>query len=432
MREFGEFEGRHDLIEYTLEGANFTWSDNQRLPIMIKLDHFISSIDWDMHYGDVNLLALPKFTSDHRAIMIEVNKKERRPGPFRFDTIWLEDPKFRDLLKQWWGDIEMEGKANYVCTLTGSGRIVRFWLDEWCGEAPLSPQFPHLYRQARYKDGVVADHFHGGWDLHIRRRRPRGEEVHELELTMALLRNVVLNDDHDEWVWKWHCPESEQVWQNLAGHIQQMGGDWLQDDVRSTLQRWPQLNNSRLGSAVWKILPAAVLWSIWKCRNSVIFKGETLSRDNLIKSIKTHIDGFEQDKKVVVIAATNRKEDLDSALISRFDSMITFNLPDQQNRKEIAAQYAKHLNSSELVEFVAVTEEMSGRDIRDVCQQAERHWASKIIRGQVSSEGDQALLPPLQEYIDSALYRQKALLSLRDRRSQISNPQTKKSPLEFF
>ncbi|KAF5199544.1 hypothetical protein FRX31_010868 [Thalictrum thalictroides] len=37
--------------------------------------------------------------------------------------------------------------------------------------------------------------------------RPRGEEVHELELTMALLRNVVLNYDHDEWVWKWHPSE---------------------------------------------------------------------------------------------------------------------------------------------------------------------------------------------------------------------------------
>lgn len=95
------------------------------------------------------------------------------------------------------------------------------------------------------------------------------------------------------------------------------------------------------------------------------------------------IDGFEQDKKVVVIAATNRKQDLDPALIryavaltslykiidlgfsdsfyfcsfSRFDSMIMFGLPDQQTRQEIAAQYAKHLTKSELAEFAIVTEE---------------------------------------------------------------------------
>ncbi|KAK9155555.1 hypothetical protein Sjap_003035 [Stephania japonica] len=69
------------------------------------------------------------------------------------------------------------------------------------------------------------------------------------------------------------------------------------------------------------------------------------------------IDGFEQEKKVVVIAATNRKEDLDPALISRFDSMITFGLPDEQNRQEIVAQYAKHLAKSELAQLAVVTDE---------------------------------------------------------------------------
>ncbi|KAG2688447.1 hypothetical protein I3760_09G095200 [Carya illinoinensis] len=60
-----------------------------------------------------------------------------------------------------------------------------------------------------------------------------------------------------------------------------------------------------------------------------------------------------QEKKVVVIAATNRKQDLDPALISRFDSMITFGLPGHQNRHEIAA---KHLTKRELEEFATVTE----------------------------------------------------------------------------
>lgn len=89
---------------------------------------------------------------------------------------------------------------------------------------------------------------------------------------------------------------------------------------------------------------------------------------------------------MVVIAATNRKQDLDPALIrylvtsfvkykilgsvelflfsnvqllsdSRFDSMITFDLPDLLNRQEIAAQYAKHLKQQELAEFARATEE---------------------------------------------------------------------------
>lgn len=41
---------------------------------------------------------------------------------------------------------------------------------------------------------------------------------------------------------------------------------------------------------------------------------------------------------------------------SRFDTMITFDLPDHDNRKEIAAKYAKHLTKSELDELARITE----------------------------------------------------------------------------
>ncbi|KAI4967399.1 hypothetical protein ZWY2020_027872 [Hordeum vulgare] len=113
---------------------------------------------------------------------------------------------------------------------------------------------------------------------------------------------------------------------------------------------------------------------------------------------------------VVVIAATNRKEDLDPALISRFDSVICFGLPDQQSRAEIAAQYAKHLTKSELVQFSLATEEMAGRDIRDICMQAERHWASKFIRGQIpKDEEGEPPLPPIDEYVACAEQRRKSL-----------------------
>ncbi|XP_020573106.1 ATPase family gene 2 protein [Phalaenopsis equestris] len=135
----------------------------------------------------------------------------------------------------------------------------------------------------------------------------------------------------------------------------------------------------------------------------------------ILSVLLRQIDGFEQEKRVLVIAATNRKQDLDPALISRFDSIIDFCLPDHQTRAEIAAQYAKHLKESELVRFASVTEDMSGRDIKDVCLQAERRWASKLIRGQVDKDAAEASLPPLEEYIKSAKQRQEAVLTAQDR-----------------
>ncbi|XP_076900474.1 26S proteasome regulatory subunit 6B homolog [Bidens hawaiensis] len=142
----------------------------------------------------------------------------------------------------------------------------------------------------------------------------------------------------------------------------------------------------------------------------------------ILSVILRQIDGFEQDKKVVVIAATNRKQDLDPALLSRFDSMITFGLPDNQTRQEIAAQYAKHLTKIELAEFAAAKIRMSGRDIRDVCQQAERRWASKVIRGQVQKDEDGSSLPPLQEYLESASERHKVLLASATPKPERNSP----------
>lgn len=133
----------------------------------------------------------------------------------------------------------------------------------------------------------------------------------------------------------------------------------------------------------------------------------------ILSVLLRQIDGFEQEKKVVVIAATNRRQDLDPALISRFDSSITFDLPDEQTRQEIAAQYARHLSTPELATFALVTEGMSGRDLRDICQHAERHWASKLIRGQVGEPSTHGL-PPIQEYMDCARQRQQTVLRQRD------------------
>ncbi|KAG0567532.1 hypothetical protein KC19_7G141400 [Ceratodon purpureus] len=99
----------------------------------------------------------------------------------------------------------------------------------------------------------------------------------------------------------------------------------------------------------------------------------------MLSVLLRQMDGFEQDKRIVVIAATNRKQDLDPALLSRFDTSVEFNLPDESTREEIASQYARHLSSNDLKTLATVSDGMSGRDIHDVCQQAERRWASKVI-----------------------------------------------------
>ncbi|CAM9974514.1 unnamed protein product, partial [Ectocarpus fasciculatus] len=115
----------------------------------------------------------------------------------------------------------------------------------------------------------------------------------------------------------------------------------------------------------------------------------------VLSVILQKVEGFEKGSKNILICATNRKDDLDSALISRFQLSIQFGLPDATTRREVFGLYAKQLSQHELQTLATITAGMSGRDMKETCQHAERRWASKLVRGQETSE-----LPSLKEYVD--------------------------------
>jgi SpoVK/Ycf46/Vps4 family AAA+-type ATPase len=83
---------------------------------------------------------------------------------------------------------------------------------------------------------------------------------------------------------------------------------------------------------------------------------------------------------------------------------INFGLPSEACRKQIVGQYAQQLSQADLEQLAAVTHGLSGRDLRDLCEQTERRWASRIIRGEVGDED----LPKLGDYLTSAKERQGA------------------------
>jgi ATP-dependent 26S proteasome regulatory subunit len=55
----------------------------------------------------------------------------------------------------------------------------------------------------------------------------------------------------------------------------------------------------------------------------------------MVSTLLRKIDSFESDKNTLLICATNRKESLDPALLSRLDLSIKFDLPDKLAREEI-------------------------------------------------------------------------------------------------
>ncbi|KAI8472467.1 MAG: P-loop containing nucleoside triphosphate hydrolase protein [Monoraphidium minutum] len=120
----------------------------------------------------------------------------------------------------------------------------------------------------------------------------------------------------------------------------------------------------------------------------------------LLSVLLREIDGFEAGPSIV-IGATNRSRDLDAALLSRFSLSLTFDLPTEPCRAAILGRYARQLSGDARGRLAAGTPGFSGRDLRETCEQAERRWASKIIRGLAPPDS----LPPLDEYLAAAQER---------------------------
>jgi len=86
-------------------------------------------------------------------------------------------------------------------------------------------------------------------------------------------------------------------------------------------------------------------------------------------------------------------QDLDAALLSRFDVAIDFPTPSEEERAAIFGRYAKQLPAQSREKLARRSAGLSGRNILDVCKAAERRWACKCIRKEASTP-----LPPEAEY----------------------------------
>ena len=98
-------------------------------------------------------------------------------------------------------------------------------------------------------------------------------------------------------------------------------------------------------------------------------------RENTLNQLLTEMDGFGTESNVIVLAATNRAEILDKALMraGRFDRQIYVDLPDLHERREIFEVHIKPLKLADDVklEFLAQqTPGFSGADIANLCNEA--------------------------------------------------------------
>ncbi|MFT4831481.1 MAG: cell division protease FtsH [Psychroserpens sp.] len=115
--------------------------------------------------------------------------------------------------------------------------------------------------------------------------------------------------------------------------------------------------------------------AIGRARGKNNFTGSNDERENTLNQLLTEMDGFGTNTNVIVLAATNRADVLDKALMraGRFDRQIYVDLPDLNERKEIFEVHLRPIKTAETLDldFLArQTPGFSGADIANVCNEA--------------------------------------------------------------
>jgi len=115
--------------------------------------------------------------------------------------------------------------------------------------------------------------------------------------------------------------------------------------------------------------------AIGRARGKNNFSGSNDERENTLNQLLTEMDGFGSNSNVIVLAATNRADVLDKALMraGRFDRQIYIDLPDVRERKEIFEVHLRPLKIDEKLDTDFLSKQtpgFSGADIANVCNEA--------------------------------------------------------------
>jgi cell division protease FtsH len=154
--------------------------------------------------------------------------------------------------------------------------------------------------------------------------------------------------------------------------------------------------------------------AIGKSRNSGMAGGND-EREQTLNQLLTEMDGFDADKGVVILAASNRPETLDKALLrpGRFDRRVPVELPDLAGRESILKVHAKQVKLADDVDFNMIaraTSGASGADLANIINEgalrAVRFGRDRVMQGDLEES---------VETVIAGYQRKNAVISMKDK-----------------
>lgn len=94
------------LLNMTMHGGRFTWSNERDRPHMARLDRFLISTEWNQSIPNSTQKRLPNTSLDHCPIQYEVKTHYRQSRFFRFENFWLRSQEFIIMTEEKWSSME--------------------------------------------------------------------------------------------------------------------------------------------------------------------------------------------------------------------------------------------------------------------------------------------------------------------------------------
>ena len=138
-------------------------------------------------------------------------------------------------------------------------------------------------------------------------------------------------------------------------------------------------------------------------------------REQTLNQLLTEMDGFDADKGVVILAATNRPETLDKALLrpGRFDRRVPVELPDLLGREAILKVHAKKVKFADDINFNAIARATSGASGADLANMINEGALRAVKLGR--KEVNQSDLEESVEVVLAGYQRKNSLISMKDK-----------------
>jgi len=114
MVEFSDFISTQGLMDLSLAGGSFTWSNNQETYTWSCLDSFLVFTYWEVKFLGLLQKRLHRLCSDHFPVLLDCGGIQWGSRPFKFENMWLKAKGFVDRVQLWWSSYCFQGSPSFI------------------------------------------------------------------------------------------------------------------------------------------------------------------------------------------------------------------------------------------------------------------------------------------------------------------------------